>query len=181
VSGDVLERRWAAGRPVDVRGTLAPLRRGPGDPAHRVDAGTFWWACATPSGAGTLAVTAVPDGAHGRAWGDGAAWLLERVPTLLGERDDWSGLTLAGWPGLSEVHRRHPGVRLPATGLVLDSLVPAILEQKVTGGSAVGPAGAAIPVDPVAVRVPVEPTGAPVPFSGGGPIPGVVRGPAVAP
>jgi hypothetical protein len=136
VSASGLERRWVAGRPVDVLGTLAPLRRGPGDPAHRVDADVFWWACATPGGAGTLAVAAVPDGAHARAWGDGAGWLLDRVPTLLGETDDWSGLRFAGWPRLSEVHRRHLGVRLPATGLVLDSLVPAVLEQKVTGGEA---------------------------------------------
>jgi 3-methyladenine DNA glycosylase/8-oxoguanine DNA glycosylase len=34
------------------------------------------------------------------------------------------------------VRRRRPGVRLPATGLVLDSLVPAVLEQRVTGGEA---------------------------------------------
>ena len=31
------------------------------------------------------------------------------------------------------MHRRHPGLRIPRTGLVLDSLIPAILEQKVTG------------------------------------------------
>ncbi|MGH8962425.1 MAG: DNA-3-methyladenine glycosylase family protein, partial [Jatrophihabitantaceae bacterium] len=114
-----------------------PLRRGTGDPAHRVDRdGTFWWACATPSGAGTLAVRAVPGGADARAWGDGAAWLLDRLPVLLGAGDDWTGLALDGRPGLREVLRRRPGLRLPSTGLVLDSLVPAILEQRVTGGEA---------------------------------------------
>ncbi|MGH8963438.1 MAG: DNA-3-methyladenine glycosylase 2 family protein, partial [Jatrophihabitantaceae bacterium] len=104
MSAGVLERRWDAGRPVDVLDTLGPLRRGTGDPAHRVDRdGTYWWACATPSGAGTLAVRAVPGGADGRAWGDGAAWLLDRLPVLLGAGDVWTGLALDGRPGLREV------------------------------------------------------------------------------
>ena len=55
-AGGPRARTWAAGRPVDVPTTLAPLRRGTGDPAHRVDAdGRCWWACATPEGDGTLA------------------------------------------------------------------------------------------------------------------------------
>jgi 3-methyladenine DNA glycosylase/8-oxoguanine DNA glycosylase len=133
----VLERRWNAGRPVDVLATLGPLRRGSGDPAHRVDHdGTFWWSCATPIGDGTVALRAVPDAVHAQAWGDGAPWLLERVPTLLGAGDDWSTLMFDGWPRLRDVLHRRPGIRLPSTGLVLDSLVPAVLEQRVTGGEA---------------------------------------------
>ncbi len=134
----VRERVWDAGRPVDVTGTLAPLRRGAGDPAHRVDAaGTFWWACATPGGDGALALSAASRTCvTARAWGDGAQWLLDRVPHLLGADDSWSSLDLAGHPLLREVLRRRPGLRLPATGLVLDALVPAVLEQRVTGGDA---------------------------------------------
>jgi 3-methyladenine DNA glycosylase/8-oxoguanine DNA glycosylase len=133
----VLERRWEAGRPVDVLATLGPLRRGSGDPAHRVDRdGTFWWSCATPVGPGTVALRAAAEAVHAQAWGDGAPWLLERVPTLLGAGDDWSTLVFDGWPRLRDVLRRRPGIRLPSTGLVLDSLVPAVLEQRVTGGEA---------------------------------------------
>lgn len=133
----MLERRWDAGRPVDVLRTLGLLRRGSGDPAHRVDSdGTFWSACMTPDGDGTLALRTVPDGAAARAWGDGARWLVDRVPTLLGEGDDWTGLEFGGWPRLRDVLRSRQGVRLPSTGLVLDSLVPAVLEQRVTGGEA---------------------------------------------
>jgi 3-methyladenine DNA glycosylase/8-oxoguanine DNA glycosylase len=131
------ERVWSAGRPVDLGATLAgPLCRGTADPAHRLDAGTFWWACTTPDGDGTLALRAAGTDVHASAWGAGAAWLLDRVPTLLGADDDWTALELADQPVLREVLRRNPGVRLPATGLVLDSLVPAILEQKVTGTEA---------------------------------------------
>ncbi len=132
-----MERTWDAGRPVDVLATLGPLRRGTGDPAHRVDAaGRFWWACATPMGDGTLAVAAVASRVTGQAWGAGAEWLLDRLPTLLGAGDDWTGLDVSAVRVLHEALRARPGLRLPNTGLVLDSLVPAILEQKVTGHEA---------------------------------------------
>jgi 3-methyladenine DNA glycosylase/8-oxoguanine DNA glycosylase len=131
------DRTWDAGRPVDVAATLGLLRRGPGDPAHLLDAaGVFWWACATPDGAGTVALRAMRGVVTARAWGPGAVWLLDRVPTLLGEDDDWSLLDLSGQPRLRDVARLRPGLRLPATGLVLDSLVPAVLEQRVTGREA---------------------------------------------
>jgi hypothetical protein len=132
-----VRRAWRAGRPVDVLRTLAPLCRGTGDPAHRVARdGTFWWACATPAGDGTIAIRGTGDGADATAWGPGAGWLLDRLPVLLGATDDWSGLDVGRSRLLRETARRHPGVRLPATGLVLDSLVPAILEQRVTGTEA---------------------------------------------
>src|SRR3954447_3934788 len=70
------------------------------------------------------------------AWGAGAEWMLDRVPTLLGESDDWSNLDLANLPHLSDLLRSHPGMRLPATGRIFDSLIPAILEQRVTGNEA---------------------------------------------
>src|SRR5699024_8268420 len=40
---------------------------------------------------------------------------------------------------LAAAYRRHgPGWRVPRTGLVLESLVPAVIEQKVTGQEAFG-------------------------------------------
>ncbi len=131
-----MRRIWDARRPVDLDATLGPLKRGTHDPAHRLDAGRFWWACATPAGPGTLALSAAGAVVTGEAWGPGAAWLLDRLPTLLGEQDDWSGLDVTSAPVLARVRRARPGLRLPSTGLVLDSLVPAILEQKVTGEEA---------------------------------------------
>jgi len=132
-----MRRTWLPGRPVDLGATLGPLRRGTGDPAHRFDpGGRFWWACHTPDGPGTLAVAAAGPSVTAEAWGAGAGWLLERLPVLLGEGDDWSGLDVADVPVLHRVRRSRPGLRLPNTGLVLDSLVPAILEQKVTGEEA---------------------------------------------
>jgi 3-methyladenine DNA glycosylase/8-oxoguanine DNA glycosylase len=131
-----MQRSWDAGRPVDLRATLGALRRGSGDPAHRVDDTGYRWACHTPTGPGTLALSVAGTQVAAQAWGLGAEWLLEQVPALLGEPDDWSALDVTAVPVLDRTRRARPGLRLPRTGLVLDVLVPAILEQKVTGQEA---------------------------------------------
>ncbi|MBA3619908.1 MAG: DNA-3-methyladenine glycosylase 2 family protein [Acidothermales bacterium] len=131
-------RWWRPGRPVDVRGTLGPLRRGIGDPAHRVAPdGAVWRTARTPQGTGTLRITAQATGGtvEATAWGEGAHWLLDTLPLLLGADDDPAGFTPMH-PLLRDVAARRPGVRIPRTGLVLEALVPAILEQKVTGTEA---------------------------------------------
>jgi 3-methyladenine DNA glycosylase/8-oxoguanine DNA glycosylase len=131
-----LQTVWRAGRPVDVLRTLRSLVRGPGDPAHRTLDGTFWRAALTPCGPATLALRqAGRDEVHADAWGPGAEWSIASVPDLLGFRDAVDSF-VPRHPLLHDVHRRHPGVRVPRTGLVLDALVPAILEQKVTGTQA---------------------------------------------
>lgn len=117
--------------------TLGPLCHGRGDPAHQVGAdGTFWWAAATPDGPGTLALRGGRDGVHATAWGRGAGWLVEGVPALLGASDDWSGFECAAHPVLDRTRRTFPGMRLPRTRLVFDALLPAVLEQRVTGHEA---------------------------------------------
>jgi 3-methyladenine DNA glycosylase/8-oxoguanine DNA glycosylase len=130
------ESVWRAGRPVDVRRTLGTLVRGRGDPAHRTADGAFWRAALTPAGPVTLALR-VPVGGevHAAAWGPGAGWALAGVPDLLGARDDLTGFR-PRHRLLREVARRNPGLRVPRTGLVLDALLPAVLEQKVTGSQA---------------------------------------------
>lgn len=130
-------RTYLPPHPLDLLATLAPLRRGPGDPSHVVDPdGTVWRTAPTPEGPATLRLRRASDGVvHARAWGSGAAWTLDAVPGLLGAFDDWSGFT-AYHECVAEALRRNPGLRLTRTGLVLDQLVPAILEQKVTGAEA---------------------------------------------
>jgi len=112
------------------------LRHGPGDPAFRFVADSAFWASRTPDGPGTLCLRVVSGEVCGTAWGVGAEWLLHRLPTLLGVDDDWRGLDLSAYPSLADVWRRTPGLRLPASGRMLESLIPAVLEQRVTGGEA---------------------------------------------
>lgn len=129
-------RRWSPGRPVDIEGTLLPLRHGSGDPAARLVSGTFWWATRTPDGPATLAVSVLAGEVEAQAWGPGADRMLAAVPELLGAADDWSALDVSSHRVLKALAHQRPGVRLTRTGRVLDSLVPACLEQRVTGGEA---------------------------------------------
>ncbi|MFB7634904.1 DNA-3-methyladenine glycosylase family protein [Streptomyces sp. NPDC056149] len=130
-------RTWVPPGPYDLHRTLGVLRRGPGDPAFAVRGDEVWRASRTPAGPGTLRLVARP--AEGTvaatAWGPGAQWLLEKLPELLGECDEPEQLT-ARHRVVHEARRRHPGVRLARTGLVLESLIPSVLEQKVTSDEA---------------------------------------------
>lgn len=73
----------------------------------------------------------------GEAWGSGADWVLAQLPRMLGADDDPSGFAPLHKP-IAEAWRRHGDWRLGATDLVMESLVPAIIEQKVTGQEAFG-------------------------------------------
>jgi 3-methyladenine DNA glycosylase/8-oxoguanine DNA glycosylase len=163
-----VESAWRPGWPLDIRRTLGPLVRGLGDPAHRADErGVFWRAALTPAGPATLALRRVSGEVRAAAWGAGAEWALAGVPDLLGARDDRTGFKPAH-PLLADALRLNPGLRLPRTGLVFDQLLPAILEQKVTGvearrsyreilrryGTAApgpGPRGLRVPPSPAAI------------------------------
>lgn len=131
-AGPGLTRTWTPPGPLDLGLVLGPLRRGPGDPTFRATPdGSVWRASRTPAGAGTLRV-AVRDGVvRAEAWGPGAAWLLEQLPDLLGASDDPAAFEPRHRLVAAARHRR-PGLRLTRTGLVLESLIPSVLEQKVT-------------------------------------------------
>ncbi|MEU9287350.1 DNA-3-methyladenine glycosylase 2 family protein [Streptomyces sp. NPDC048275] len=131
-AGVGLTRTWTPSGPLDLGLVLGPLRRGPADPTFRATPdGSVWRASLTPAGAGTLRVSLRGGVVRGEAWGPGGEWLLEQMPEMLGAADD---------PGAFEprhrvvAHARHrrPGLRLTRTGLVLESLIPSVLEQKVT-------------------------------------------------
>ena len=131
------ERVWDAGRPVDLRGTLAPLARGTGDPAHRFVDGRFWWACATPGGRRHDRAVRARHRGVGRPRGAtapiGCSSGCRRcsAKAMTGLRS-----TCGAYPALHRVLRTSPGLRLCATGLIFDALVPSVLEQKVTGHEA---------------------------------------------
>ncbi|HEY9372466.1 DNA-3-methyladenine glycosylase 2 family protein [Streptomyces sp.] len=116
----------------DLGLTLGPLRRGPADPTFRATPdGSVWRASRTPDGPGTIRVAARDGGIAAEAWGPGGPWLLDRLPALLGQDDDPTAF-VPRHRIVAAAHRRRAGLRLTRTGLVMESLIPSILEQKVT-------------------------------------------------
>ncbi|WP_310963740.1 DNA-3-methyladenine glycosylase family protein [Nocardioides terrisoli] len=134
------ERRWQPGWPCSLAAALAPYRHGAGDPTYRVAPdGAHWRGIRTPVGTATLRLSADEGGGtvSGAAWGAGAEWALDTMPRLLGAEDDPSGFR-PRHDVIERAWRRHGHLRIGASGLVMESLVPAVIEQKVTGQEAFG-------------------------------------------
>ena len=120
--------------PVNLAVTLAPLGRGGGDPCHQVTRdGAIWRTSRMPSGPVTYRLTQRGrHELHAKAWGAGADEFIESVPDLLCLDDDLTSFAPAH-PKIVEAHRRFPDLRMLRTRRVFESLVPAVLEQKVHG------------------------------------------------
>ena len=131
-------REWRPDWPCPVGAVLGVHRRGGGDPTYRVDGDRHWRGIRTPAGPATLVVEPLPrDGlVRAEAWGPGADWVLDSVPTLLGAEDDVTGFDPDRHPLVAEAWRRYAHWRIGRSGLVMESLTPAIIEQKVTGQEA---------------------------------------------
>ena len=132
------ERLWRPDWPCPVAVVLSPARCGPGDPTYRIDPdGTIWRGIRTPTGIATLRLSSRPKAGevYAAAWGPGADWALEQLPAMLGAEDDPTGFE-PRHPAVADTHRRHPHLRIGRTGLVMEALVPAVIEQKVSGKEA---------------------------------------------
>jgi 3-methyladenine DNA glycosylase/8-oxoguanine DNA glycosylase len=131
-------RRLAPPERYDFAGTLSALAMSRRDPTARLSPAEVWWATRTPDGPGSLHIVRDGTGLTTTGYGPGAAWLVDRADLITGLRDDVTGF--------AEVARRHPlvhqlargrsGRRFVHSGRVFQRLLPAILEQKVTGQEA---------------------------------------------
>jgi 3-methyladenine DNA glycosylase/8-oxoguanine DNA glycosylase len=133
---EVVSRVIELDRPVDLRAFLGPLARGSGDPTMRVAATAAIRASVTLAGPAAIEIRVDGAAARARAWGPGAAFLLDGLPALLGLDDDPSGFDPGLHPLVAQLARRRGPVRLGRTGAVWDALLPAILEQRITGTEA---------------------------------------------
>jgi 3-methyladenine DNA glycosylase/8-oxoguanine DNA glycosylase len=125
--------RYRSRLPLDLRRTVAPLRRSAGDPTHMTVNGAIWRTVPAATGPATLRLEQAAGGdVVATAWGPGAEEALAGVPDLLGHRDLSSELDV-DTRLLRDLARRYVGLRLTRTGRVFEALVPAVLEQKVTG------------------------------------------------
>ncbi|MGZ6260709.1 MAG: DNA-3-methyladenine glycosylase family protein [Candidatus Limnocylindrales bacterium] len=126
------QRRLVPTRPLDLFRTLRPLRHGPYDPTIHLSGTEVWRASRGPEGAATLHLRWDGSAVAAEAWGPGADWELGQLPDLLGEGDRPEAL-VPRHPIVAELVRRLPGLRLCRTRRVVEALLPAVLEQKVTG------------------------------------------------
>lgn len=121
---------------IDLRRTLEPLVHGRGDPTIRFAADGIWRATRTPSGPATLRLVRLSEERVAvEAWGTGAEVALGEVPALIGLTDDPAALVTHD-RAIAILAHRFPGLRLPRSGRMFEALLPAILEQKVTGTEA---------------------------------------------
>ncbi|MCF4122597.1 DNA-3-methyladenine glycosylase 2 family protein [Antribacter sp. KLBMP9083] len=127
----VLTVRHTSPRRLDVALTLGPLGHGPADPTfHRAADGSVWRTSLLRTGPVTQRfVPAGPNEVVVHLWGDGAREAAEALPVLLGEDDDSTGFVPP--PQVRDACRRAAGLRMSASGRVLEALVPAVLEQRV--------------------------------------------------
>jgi 3-methyladenine DNA glycosylase/8-oxoguanine DNA glycosylase len=129
-------RTVALDGPIDLRALLGPLARGSGDPTMRVASGVAIRASATPDGPGTMELRVDGSAVRAWAWGPGADHLLDALPALLGLDDEDAGFDPSLHAVVAGLARRLGRVRLGRTGAVWEALLPAILEQRITGTEA---------------------------------------------
>jgi 3-methyladenine DNA glycosylase/8-oxoguanine DNA glycosylase len=159
---------WAPDWPLDVRRVLSRDRRGTGDPTLRFAEDGVWRTMTTPDGPATVRLSGPVAALRVQGWGPGAEWAGRAAPRWLGAEDRTDGFDATVHPLVARLHRSSPWLRLGTTGRVWDALVPAVLEQKVTGleahrtwrellrlagDPAPGPAPAGMRVVPSAERV----------------------------
>lgn len=144
--------RWSPRGSVHLGQTLSVLGRGTNDPTVRVLSPECVWittrylgsavSARFTRGSGGTDTTALERDIVVDAWGPGAAAWISQAPRWCGAADDWTDFESSPAYGLlperlTLARRRHPGLRLPATGAVIDRAVIAIIEQRVTAIEAI--------------------------------------------
>jgi 3-methyladenine DNA glycosylase/8-oxoguanine DNA glycosylase len=167
-SAPAFEDVWRPDWPLDLPKALSRDRRGTGDPTLRYADDGIWRTTTTADGPATVRMVAAAGTVRISAWGPGAAAAGAAVPRWLGAEDRPDGFEAERHPLVDRVHRMSPWLRLGRTERTWDALVPAVLEQKVTGieahrtwrellrlagEDAPGPAPAGMRVVPSAARV----------------------------
>jgi len=89
-----------------------------------------WWATRSPEGPATVFFDHAGPWIEATAWGAGADWVLDQTPRLLGFEDHPEEFVPAH-PMLRNLTERRRGLRIGRTDRVFESIVPAILGQKI--------------------------------------------------
>jgi 3-methyladenine DNA glycosylase/8-oxoguanine DNA glycosylase len=127
-------RTWRAGWRLQLVRQLASVQRGRFDPCQRSVGDRVVWRTARPSSGMVVARLEQLDDHAVRcdAWGPGAEWFCEQLPSLLGADDAREEFDPRTHALLTKLHAASSWLRMPRTGLVFEALVGAIFEQRVT-------------------------------------------------
>ncbi|MEO6988103.1 MAG: DNA-3-methyladenine glycosylase 2 family protein [Aquihabitans sp.] len=158
----MLQRTLPLPYPVDLAGTLAGVQRGTHDLSCTIRDNEVWRASRAPGGPATVHLVAHGSTIEAEAWGEGAEAALDAVPALVG-LDDAVDDFQPDHPVIARLWRDHPGLRIPRSQAVYESLLAVVLEQRVTifearrahsqllrtwGEPAPGPGDLLLPPDP---------------------------------
>ncbi|HEX9695977.1 MAG TPA: DNA-3-methyladenine glycosylase 2 family protein [Actinomycetota bacterium] len=130
-----MRRRVAIPDPYSLAATLGPLQHGAYDPTVLFEGAIVWRAFRIGGAAVTVRYERVAGGVDVDAWGEAAEEAIDAAPATLGLDDDPSTY-VPHHAMLKDLHRRHPGMRMTATAAIFEALIPAVLEQRVTGREA---------------------------------------------
>ena len=130
----MVDHTWPLNRPIDLRRTLRfALPHGPG----LLFGGDLEcsYALSTEAGPATVTVSAEEGSLVATAVGRGAQLAIDAVPRTVG-LDDNPDEFLSGKGLLRDQHQAHRGLRLGSSGRVFDTLLPAVIGQRVTTSEA---------------------------------------------
>ena len=127
------ERVFASAADINLRLTLGPLRHGPQDPTMRLayPSGEAWRGLLTPDGPASAHYFRSGDDIRVEAWGPGADWALEKAADAIGVTDDVGSFEPPDRL-MRRLHLWRSGLRMCRSNAIMQSLVPTIIEQKVT-------------------------------------------------
>lgn len=120
---------------IDLAATLAPLRCGASDPSFLLSDAGVWWATRTSEGPATVRFARSGPRVEARAWGPGRDVVLARAGATVGLLDRAEAFR-PEHPALDDLRRRFRGLRLGHPGTVFETLVRAVVEQRVTSAQA---------------------------------------------
>lgn len=117
------KRTIAVPTDLDLRLTLGSGRT---EPAGR----RGWWATRTPDGPATVLVEREGEAVSATTWGAGADWILDQTPRLLGLGDHPEEFVPIHQV-LRDLTKQKTGLRIGRSDRVFESIIPAILGQKI--------------------------------------------------
>ena len=121
---------------LDLVGTCRPMIESAGDPTWDIGRGHVRRGLSTPEGPAGIELRLTEDGLRLDAHGEGAAWIAERVPRMVGLEDDPQGFEARLHPLVGRLAARRPWTRIGASLRLWDAVVPVVLGQRVTVGEA---------------------------------------------